>query len=187
MPHMMPSSPHPPRRILVVDDDPVFRLRLAGSLRRRGHNVESASCRENVMTILEGFYPDWAIIDLRLQQESGLDVASLLRGLVPEIRVLILTGYGSIATAVDAMRLGAVDYLSKPADADQIIAALQQVRPTDLPSPTIPRVPSLDRVEWEHLQRVLKDCGGNVSETARRLGIERRTLQRKLQKYPPPH
>lgn len=176
----------PARRILVVDDDEVFRERLAASLRRRGHDVISAAGLDEVMTVIPGFAAECAVIDLRLEGESGLVVARALRERLRTIRILVLTGYGSIATAVDAMRLGAVDYLPKPADTNQIEAALfggsaeaGMVAESETP------VPSLERVEWEHMQRVLRDCGGNISATARKLGIERRTLQRKLQKYPP--
>ena len=177
---------YPTKRILVVDDDEVFRERLAASLRRRGHDVATAEDMAKVMEIAPGFLPECAVIDLRLEGESGLVVARTLRETLPDVRVLVLTGYGSIATAVDAMRLGAVDYLSKPADADQIEAALfgGNEGPETASEPEA-SVPSLDRVEWEHMQRVLRDCGGNVSATARKLGIERRTLQRKLPKYPP--
>ena len=175
----------PPKRLLVVDDDPVFLERLASSLKRRGHHVMTATSPEETMTSLFSFFPDCAVIDLRLEGESGLVLARALQERLPDIRILILTGYGSIATAVDAMRMGAVDYLSKPADTDQIEAALFGEDPlSPLPEPEAP-VPSLDRVEWEHMQRVLRDCGGNISASARKLGIERRTLQRKLQKYPP--
>ncbi|MEI8037341.1 MAG: response regulator [Verrucomicrobiota bacterium] len=172
---------HPPARILVVDDDVVFLERLAASLRRRNHEVKTAAGLAEAALLATQFAPECAVIDLRLDGESGLVVARALRNCLPDIRILILTGYGSIATAVDAMRLGAVDYLSKPADSDQIEAALFAAR---APVPDAP-VPSLDRVEWEHLQRVLRDSGGSISATARKLGIERRTLQRKLQKYPP--
>ncbi len=176
---------HPPRRILVVDDDMVFLDRLAASLQRRGHEVVTASGREEVAGLLRGFSPEFAVIDLRLDGESGLEVARTLRERLPEIRILILTGYGSITTAVDAMRLGAVDYLSKPADTGQIEVALFAGPSMAVQAESDAPVPSLERVEWEHLQRVLRDCGGNISATARKLGIERRTLQRKLQKYPP--
>jgi two-component system response regulator RegA len=176
---------HPPKRILVVDDDTVFRDRLAASLRRRGHEVVTAARLEQVTELLHGFAPECAVIDLRLDGESGLEVARALRERLPEIRILILTGYGSITTAVDAMRLGAVDYLSKPADTGQIEAALFSGPAVAVPGESEAPVPSLERVEWEHMQRVLRDSGGNISATARKLGIERRTLQRKLQKYPP--
>lgn len=179
-------SPSPDKRILVVDDDGTFRERLASSLRRRGHEVRAAAGRDDALAALDTFHPDCAVVDLRLENESGLNVARDLNERIPGIRVLVLTGYGSIATAVDAMRLGAVNYLSKPADADEILAALfGNDDPAPEPSPQENRVPSLDRVEWEHMQRVLHDSGGNISEAARRLGIERRTLQRKLRKYPP--
>lgn len=177
---------HPSKRILVVDDDEVFRERLASSLRRRGHEVMTAADLAQTVETASRFVPECAVIDLRLESDSGLVVARSLRDAFPEVRVLVLTGYGSIATAVDAMRLGAVDYLSKPADADEILAALFGVDPeTNADTESANLVPSLDRVEWEHMQRVLRDCGGNISATARKLGIERRTLQRKLQKYPP--
>jgi len=176
---------HPPKRILVVEDDAVFLERLASSLRRRGHEVMTASGLHEVTALLPRFSPECAVIDLRLEGESGLEVARTLCQCLPQIRILILTGYGSIASAVDAMRLGAVDYLSKPADTNQIEAALfSDGVPAGDAGPEIP-VPSLDRVEWEHMQRVLRDCGGNISAAARMLGIERRSLQRKLQKYPP--
>lgn len=177
---------HPPKRILVVDDDATFRDRFASSLRRRGHQVMATSTREETLNLLGSFSPECAVIDLRLEGESGLHIARDLHDYDPEIRILILTGYGSVATAVDAMRLGAVDYLAKPADTDQIEAALFTTGSVPEPRPESPtQVPSLDRVEWEHMQRVLHDCGGNISETARRLGIERRSLQRKLYKFPP--
>lgn len=176
---------YPPSRILVVDDDTVFLERLATSLRRRGHEVVTAERLKDVRSLLSGFSPECAVIDLRLESESGLEVAGALRESLPEIRILILTGYGSISTAVDAMRLGAVDYLSKPADTDQIESALFAGREVGISNGPAAPVPSLERVEWEHMQRVLRDSGGNISATARKLGIERRTLQRKLQKYPP--
>lgn len=176
---------HPPKRILIVDDDAVFLDRLAASLRRRGHEVVTAVMLEQVTELLDGFAPECAVIDLRLDGESGLEVARVLRERLPEIRILILTGYGSIATAVDAMRLGAVNYLSKPADTGQIEVALFSASAVVVPVESEAAVPSLERVEWEHMQRVLRDSGGNISATARKLGIERRTLQRKLQKYPP--
>lgn len=179
-------SAYASKRILVVDDDATFRERLATSLRRRGHEVRTSATRYETMETLDLFSPECAVVDLRLEGESGLSVARDLREREPNIRILILTGYGSIATAVDAMRLGAIDYLAKPADTDQIEFTLFGENETVRPGIENPnRVPSLDRVEWEHMQRVLHDCAGNISETARRLGIERRTLQRKLQKFPP--
>ncbi len=175
----------PPKRILLVEDDTVFLERLASSLRLRGHEVATATGLDEVTELLLHFSPQCAVIDLRLDGESGLVIARTLREFLPQIRILILTGYGSITTAVDAMRLGAVDYLSKPADTNQIEAGLFAASAASAGSELESSVPSLDRVEWEHMQRVLRDCGGNISATARKLGIERRTLQRKLQKYPP--
>lgn len=175
------------KRILLVDDDTIFRDRLAVSLDRRGHDVTSVASLEDVERLDPDIKFEGAIIDLRLDTASGLDVARVLRKRIPNLRILLLTGYGSIASAVDAMRLGAIDYLTKPSDTDQVEAALfgsVSPAPSSPESETEP-VPSLDRVEWEHLQRVLKDCGGNISQAARVLRIERRTLQRKLAKFPP--
>lgn len=174
-----------PRKLLLVEDDRVLLDRLATSLRRRGHEVATASDMAETARILETFSPDHALVDLRLGRESGLDAVRFLKRRVPSVRVLVISGYGSIPAAVDAMRLGAVDFLSKPADTDQIEAALFGDGASDHEREDPAIVPSLDRVEWEYIQRVLHDCSGNISEAARRLGIERRTLQRKLQKYPP--
>ncbi len=178
------------QRILVVDDDETFRERLAVAFRRREYTVATASNGEEALRSCEAVEFDAAIVDLRM---PGIDGLTLLAGILrwrPEIRVLILTGYGSIATAVEAIRRGAHDYLTKPADADRIEEALLSERnrsnePDPPQAETPPAAPSLGRVEWEHIQRVLKDCGGNISEAARTLGIERRTLQRKLRKNPP--
>jgi two-component system, response regulator RegA len=128
--------------------------------------------------------PEFAVVDLRMPGVSGIEVLDALRAIDPATRVLMLTGYGSIATAVEATRRGAVGYLSKPADADEVVAALTGRAVADVGADI--DTPSLARAEWEHIQRVLTDCAGNVSESARRLGIHRRSLQRKLQKYPPP-
>jgi len=172
-------------RLLVVDDDEVYRERLGVALRSRGYRVSTASGVEDALAAIAEEPFDRAVLDLRLGgRRSGLELLPALRGANPEIRAVVLTGYGSIPTAVDAIRLGAADYLAKPADADAIMAALE----SDARPPAIPEtgVPSLDRVEWEHLQRVLADCGGNISQAARLLGIERRSLQRRLKKFPPP-
>lgn len=175
------------KRILLVDDDEVYRERLALSLRRRGYEVLTASGAREALGLAAEQQVDAAVIDLKMPGESGLVVVAELAKSQPEAVVLVLTGYGSIASAVEAIRLGASDYMTKPADAEQIEQAL---RGESCASPAGVRadveVPSLDRVEWEHLQRVLRDCGGNISQAARVLGIERRSLQRKLQKYPPP-
>jgi len=169
------------KRILLVDDDKVFRERLARSLSRRGYQVATAADAIQARSVAADFRPDFAVVDLKMPGESGLIVTRDLKALQPELRLIILTGYGSIATALEAVRMGASDYLTKPADTDEIVQALEGQRPVAEVS-----VPSLDRVEWEHLQRVLSDCGHNISQAARLLGIDRRSLQRKLAKYPPP-
>jgi two-component system response regulator RegA len=170
--------------ILVVDDDDVFRGRLLRALTDRGYDARGAARAAEAVASAREDSPELAVVDLRMPDGSGLDVVRELLAIDPSTRVVVLTGYGSIATAVDAMRLGAVHYLSKPADADQILAAFDPGRAVET-SAAAP-VPSLARVEWEHIQRVLSDCGGNVSQAARLLGLHRRSLQRKLGKYPVP-
>ncbi len=177
-----------PRSILVVDDDDVLRPRLVRALRDRGlEAVGAEGCAAARACTAERAF-DLAVVDLRMGDGSGLDLVRDILSDAPETRVVVLTGYGSIATAVEAMRRGATSYVPKPADADEILRALDA--PNDGAEPTAaedePDAPSLARAEWEHLNRVLTDCGGNISEAARRLGIHRRSLQRKLQKYPPP-
>ena len=173
--------------VLVVDDDPVFREQLARALRNRGYEVAVADGVEAALACVRHRVPEMAVVDLRMPGQSGLDLVRALQALDPAPKVLVLTGYGSIATAVEAIRLGATNYLSKPADADDILAAFARgagAPPADEPAAAVV-APSLARAEWEHINRVLSDCGGNISEAARRLGIHRRSLQRKLQKYPP--
>lgn len=173
-------------RILVVDDDRLLRERLARAFRDRGHEVEVAADADEAVAIARRASPDRAVVDLRMPGRSGLDLVRDLLALDPVIRIVVLTGYGSIATAIDAIRLGATYYLHKPADADEILAAFDRdsADPDDAARTDL-TTPSLARAEWEHINRVLADCGGNVSEAARRLGLHRRSLQRKLQKYPP--
>jgi two-component system response regulator RegA len=172
--------------LLIVDDDEVFRDRLARALEKRGYAVRTAANYEQAMEAAESDSPELAIVDLRMPGRSGLELVRDLRHNDDTTRVLVLTGYGSIATAVDAMKLGATHYLAKPADADDIIAAFARDASSPLSSTAgNETAPSLARAEWEHINRVLSDCGGNISEAARRLGIHRRSLQRKLQKYPP--
>jgi two-component system, response regulator RegA len=170
-------------RILLVDDDASLRERLLRAFTTRGLDARGAGDADEAVQIAHVFEPTHAVLDLRMPGRSGLELLSELLERWPALRALVLTGYGSIATAVTSVRQGAVDYLSKPADADQILAALGLAsRPQaddDAPAP------SLARVEWEHIQRVLADCGGNVSQAARTLGLHRRTLQRKLTAYPP--
>lgn len=170
----------PKKRLLMVDDDLPFRERLKAAMEKRGYQVHDAGDVEAALAILRGMDPDFALIDLRMPGESGLELVRRLKLLLPMVRIVVLTGYGSIATAMDAVRLGASDYLTKPADAEQIDAALRGCRVGESIT-----APSLDLVEWEHMQRILKDCDNNISKAARVLGIERRTLQRKLAKNPP--
>jgi two-component system response regulator RegA len=172
--------------VLLVDDDEVFRERLGRALRARGYEVTTAGDHDAALELGGRQRFDYAVVDLRMPSGSGLALIEPLRARAAEIRVVVLTGYGSIASAVEALRLGAHDYLAKPVDADEIIAALggEGARPApsaDAASAT----PTLARAEWEHIQRVLTDCNNNISEAARRLGITRRTLQLKLKKYPP--
>lgn len=179
--------------ILVVDDDAPFRERLARALQRRGHVVTTAADADEALARARADSPERAIVDLRMPGRSGLELVTALLEIDPGTRVLVLTGYGSIPTAVEAIRRGACNYLQKPADADQILAAFEPTASSEAhpPAEAAPApdatagTPSLARVEWEHLQRVLHDCGGNISEAARRLGMHRRSLQRKLWKNPP--
>jgi two-component system response regulator RegA len=169
------------RRLLLVDDDETFRGRLARAFGARG--LEVATAPDAVVALAEArrATPDFAVVDLKMSGPSGLELVRELAAMAPHIRVVVLTGYGSIASAVEALHRGAHHYLSKPADADEIIAALEGEGPGAGPPPS----PTLARAEWEHMSRILADCGGNVSEAARRLGITRRTLQLKLKKNPP--
>jgi two-component system response regulator RegA len=172
--------------ILIVDDDEPFRRRLARAFEDRGYDVGTAGNHDEAVELARMDSPELAVIDLRMPGKSGLDLLQALRAIDPATKIVVLTGYGSIATAIDAVRLGATHYLPKPADADDIVAAFARGEspPLEPPEPDY-QAPSLARAEWEHINRVLSDCGGNISEAARRLGIHRRSLQRKLQKYPP--
>jgi two-component system response regulator RegA len=172
--------------LLLVDDDEVFRTRMARAFVERGYEVTSAQDFDSAVAAARIESPELAVLDLKMPGKSGLELVKALLEVDPQTKIVVLTGYGSIATAIDAVRLGATYYLQKPADADEILAAFArgQAPPLDPPD-TDYRAPSLARAEWEHINRVLSDCGGNISEAARRLGIHRRSLQRKLQKYPP--
>jgi two-component system response regulator RegA len=172
--------------LLLVDDDEVFRTRMARAFVERGYEVTSAQDFDSALAHAKADSPELAVLDLKMPGKSGLELVKALLEIDPQTKIVVLTGYGSIATAIDAVRLGATYYLQKPADADEILAAFArgQAPPLDPPD-TDYRAPSLARAEWEHINRVLSDCGGNISEAARRLGIHRRSLQRKLQKYPP--
>ena len=172
--------------LLLVDDDDLFRERLARALVARGARVVGAADAASASAALAAEEFGGVVTDLRMPGVEGLGFVRELLALRPSLPVVVLTGFGSIASALEAVRLGARDYLTKPADPDQLLAALRGERPPrGNPKEVPPEVPSLDRVEWEHIERVLADCGGNISQTARLLGLDRRTLQRKLAKYPP--
>jgi two-component system response regulator RegA len=171
---------------LIVDDDDTLRTRVCRAFQLRGWEAYGADTSATALRMAREHGPELAIVDLRLPGESGLDIVRTLRDYDATISIIMLTGYGSIATALEAVKCGANHYLTKPVDVDQILSAYETLRATppveqDPPS----TVPSLARVEWEHLQRVLTDCKGNVSQAARLLRLHRRSLQRKLAKYPP--
>jgi two-component system response regulator RegA len=173
----------PDRSLLLVDDDVPFLNRLAKAMEKRGFVPETAETVAAGRAIARARPPAYAVIDLRLEDGNGLDVVEALRERRTDARIVVLTGYGAIATAVAAVKMGATDYLSKPADANDITNALL-TRGEGLPPP--PENPmSADRVRWEHIQRVYEQCDRNVSETARRLNMHRRTLQRILAKRSP--
>ena len=183
--HDLPQSPAsdaagaPPAPTLVVDDDRAFCATLAAALRRRGYPVVIAHGFDEALTEAAAWQPARAVVDLRMPGRGGLELVGALCSAYPNLRVVVLTGYGSIATAVEAIKLGAVHYLTKPADVAEILAAFSREEPTlDVEPAEAPM--SLGAVEWEHLQQVLADSQGNISEAARRLGMHRRTLQRKL-------
>ena len=173
----------PDRTLLLVDDDAVFVGRLARAMEKRGFIPETAESVAAGRAIALTRPPAYAVIDLRLEDGNGLDIVEALRDRRPECRIIVLTGYGAIATAVAAVKFGATDYLSKPADANDITNALLSNGEALPPPPENPM--SADRVRWEHIQRVYELCDRNVSETARRLSMHRRTLQRILAKRSP--
>jgi two-component system response regulator RegA len=169
--------------ILLVDDDEVFCEVLARALRKRDYDVFTAHDQQQIVELAEQHDADYAIVDLRIGQDSGLSVIKALLEINPELRVVVLTGYASISTAVEAIKLGAVHYLTKPTEADDILKAFyhdqgnENVKLSERPM-------SAKRLEWEHLQKVLNDYDGNISAAARAMGMHRRTLQRKLAKKP---
>jgi two-component system response regulator RegA len=178
-----PAAPQGDLSLLIVDDDKAFVQRLARAMETRGYVVHAAESVREGLSLVESQQPAFAVVDMRLGDGNGLDVISALKQRRPDAKGIVLTGYGNIATAVTAVKLGAIDYLAKPADADEIHAALMAL-PDSKPRP--PENPmSADRVRWEHIQRVYELCGRNVSETARRLNMHRRTLQRILAKRAP--
>lgn len=172
-----------PRSILVVDDDAAFRTRLVKALAARGVEARGAGTSAEALTLARHSAPHAAILDMRMPGEGGLDLIPQLLSLSATMQIVVLTGYGSIATAVEAVRRGAINYLTKPLDTDQILAAFENHGGP--PPAGAESTPSLARVEWEHIQRILTDCDGNISLAARKLGLHRRSLQRKLGKLPP--
>lgn len=174
------------RRVLVVDDDDVFRNRLCRALAQRGWQVSSAQNGDEAIAVASNTNSDLALVDLWMPGMDGIDLVEKLRELNAAVTIIVLTGYGSIPTTISAMKKGADYYLSKPADADQILAAFERLQASEEEMSRAPlEAPSLARVEWEHMQRVIADCDGNISQAARALGIHRRSLQRKLSKFPP--
>jgi two-component system response regulator RegA len=169
--------------ILIVEDDTVFRSLLVEALRERGYDATGVADGETAVEAARADSPEMAVVDLKLPGISGLDVLRELKEIDATTAVVVLTGYGSIATALEAVRLGATHYLTKPTDADRVLAAFELGLAATAHEAQVD-TPSLARVEWEHIQRVLSDCGGNVSEAARELSMHRRSLQRKLGKYP---
>jgi two-component system response regulator RegA len=175
------DAPRP--TVLVVDDDETFRTRLARAFERRGWEARAAASGEDAVEAARAESPEHAVVDLRMGGMGGLELLRELRRIDPTTKVVVLTGYGSIATAVEAVRRGAHDYLTKPAELDEILRAFRKGDGDEDPAPPTV-VPSLARAEWEHINRVLTECGGNISKAARLLGLHRRSLQRKLAKYP---
>lgn len=175
-------SKYPDRSLVVVEDDLPFLSRLSRALEQRGYEVLTASSVQQGLDLIRLSPPAFAVVDMRLEDGNGLEVIEALAELRPEARAIVLTGYGNLATAVSAVKLGAIDYLAKPADADDVVAALMAEGDKAAP-PENPM--SADRVRWEHIQRVYELCNRNVSETARRLNMHRRTLQRILAKRAP--
>lgn len=170
--------------LLIVDDDVIFRERLARSFRSRGFEVKTAGGAKAALEIASEESPEFAVLDLRMPGDDGVTLLRRLKEIDSSTRIVILTGYGSMATAVEAVKLGAENVIPKPADAEDILTAFGHGTEAGQETPDH-QTPSLARTEWEHIQRVLADCGGNISEAARRLGIHRRSLQRKLNKYAP--
>ena len=171
------------KSLLIVDDDNPFRERLARAMEKKGFSVIQAESVQKGIQAVKSGKPGFAVVDLRLGDGNGLDVVEKIRENLPDSSIVVLTGYGAIATAVAAVKIGAVDYLAKPADAKDIVAALLSTTELKPPPPENPM--SADRVRWEHIQRIFELCNRNVSETARRLNMHRRTLQRILAKRSP--
>jgi len=186
-----PDNATPKPSILLVDDDERFRSRMVRAFEERGYEAEQADGYNAAIAIAERESTEYAVVDLRMPGKSGLEVVRELHRIDPATKIVVLTGYGSIATALEAVRIGATHYLTKPADVDEVIASFDRgdaEAKAESPSAQseTPETPSLARVEWEHIQRVLTDCGGNITKAAEKLGIHRRSLQRKLSKFPMP-
>ncbi len=175
-----------PADILLVDDDEMFRSRLARAFEKRGYSVKQAADYDEALEVINTHKPAFAVIDLKMPGKSGLEVLKDGLAALPDLQAIVLTGYGSIATATEAIKIGALNYLPKPCEVDDILKALgQDTKGIEETEEKDFAPPTLARAEWEHIQRVLADCDGNVSMAAQRLGLHRRTLQRKLYKYPP--
>ena len=168
--------------LLLVDDDAVYRNRLAKAITARGYEVLSAENAEAALALARGQVVELAVLDLRMPGESGLELLRQLRALHPEVRVVMLTGYGSIATVMEAVHLGAVNYLTKPADVDDLLAAFHPEAPAETPAESS-TTPSLARVAWEQLQRLMQDCEGNPAKAAQRLGLNRRAMERRVVRW----
>ncbi len=168
-------------RIIVVDDDTPFRQRLIESLSERGFRVRGACDAKTALSLANEFSPERAVIDLRMPGGSGIELLEELRALLPGIRIVVLTGFGSIQTAVQALRLGAVHYLTKPISPEQLLAAFGDQEANVTNDPQL-NVPSLDTIEHEYINRVIDECGGNISQASKLLGLHRRSLQRKLKR-----
>jgi len=179
----VPETFAPKGQLVIIDDDRVLAERLGKALERRGFEVMVITSVTDALEWLNANQPDFALIDLRLADGNGLDIVQKIKQIVPECRTVMMTAYGNIATAVSAVKAGAVDYLTKPADADAVEAVLLGDGDGLPPLPEKPM--SAERVRWEHIQRIFEQCDRNVSETARQLGMHRRTLQRILAKYAP--
>ncbi len=167
--------------LLLIDDDNVFRKRLAKAVRDRGIKVFEASNGEEACDALREFQPESALLDLKLEQESGLEILKQLHSIKSNLKVVVLTGYGTISTAVNSMKSGAFNYLTKPANADSILEAFSEIKDENIKNL---EVPNLEQVEWDHINRVVSDNAGNISKASKALGIHRRSLQRKLNKTP---
>jgi two-component system response regulator RegA len=175
-------------KLLIVDDDDILRSRMKRAMQRRGFVVFEGDGYETAIEIAHQYRPDYAVLDLKMPGRNGTEILKDIMEILPNLKAIMLTGYGSIANAVEAVKLGAVNYMTKPADADQICRALGFDLPdTEIPEPELESfgTQSLAEAQWEHIQRVLADCNGNISQAARQLDIPRRTLQRKLKKLAP--